>query len=168
MSALSRLMDLCTPSARSLPSAAAPACLAMSHSRPYALVIEGHQEIAECMRCALEELRVFSMISHDVESGLKMARAMHFNLLILDVLIPGMDGLAVCRAIRKTPALREVPVMFVNCVTSAEAQAQAAGLGVAHCLCQPFEPAEFQTQVERILAEEAQRRPKRRPNMPPV
>ncbi len=131
----------------------------MSHSRPFVLVIEDHPEVAECMRCALEQMRAFSMISHDGETGLKMTRVMNFDLIILDILMPGMNGLEVCQAIRQTPAGRDVPVMFVSCVTNPEAQAQAAALGAAHYLCKPFELAEFQTQVERILTATTQRPP---------
>lgn len=160
MSTLSRLLHLGPPGAPSLAQAPAPSRLPASSSRPYVLVIEDHPEAAECMRCALEQLRVFSMISHDGETGLKMAGVMHFNLIILDVLMPGMNGFDVCRAIRKTPALRDVPVMFVTCVTSREAQEQAAGLGAAHYLCKPFDLIEFQTQVERILADEGKRQAK--------
>lgn len=129
-------------------------------TRPHVLVVEDHAEVAECMRCALEQMRAFSMVSHDAEAGLKMAGAVNFDLIILDVLMPGMNGFELCRAIRKTPEGRDVPVMFVSCVTSPEAQAQAAELGAVHYLCKPFELVEFQTQVERILTEIAKSKPK--------
>ena len=158
MSTLSRLLHLGSPGVPSATEAPALSRLPTSPSRPYVLVIEDHPEAAECMRCALEQLRVYSMISHDGETGLKMAGVMHFNLIILDVLMPGMNGFEVCRAIRKAPALRDVPVMFVTCVTSPEAQEQAAGLGAAHYLCKPFDLVDFQTQVQRILTDEGKRR----------
>lgn len=130
------------------------------NTRPHVLVVEDDTGVAECMRCALEQMRVFTMISHDGVTGLKMAGAMNFDLIILDVLMPRMNGLELCRAIRKTPTGRDVPMMFVSCVTSPEVQAQAAALGAVHYLCKPFELAEFQTQVERILTAPAKGQPK--------
>ena len=94
------------------------------NTRPYVLVVEDDTGVAECMRCALEQMRVFSMIAHDGEIGLTMAGALNFDLIILDILMPRMNGFDLCRAIRKTPEGRDVPVMFVSCVSSPEAQAR--------------------------------------------
>ena len=136
-----------------------PRALEMN-TRPYVLVVEDHPEVAECMRCALEQLRFFTMIAHDGEIGLKMAGVLNFDLIILDVLMPRMNGFEVCQAIRMTPKGRDVPVMFVSCVTGPEAQAQAAAMGAAHYLCKPFELQEFKTQVERILTDGRKPQPK--------
>lgn len=161
MSNLSRLLRLCAPDGPGAAAAPAP-LLARSHSRFYALIIEDHPDVAEAMRCALEQIRVHAMIAHDGETGLKIAAVMHFDLVLLDILMPRMNGFEVCRSLRKLPGLHDLPVMFVSCVTDPEAQTQAAGLGAAHYLCKPFELFELQAHVERILAAEAQRQPSRR------
>lgn len=150
MNSLDSLIRLCDPSEPR--TAVAPRTRKPdSESRASVLVVEDHAEVAECMRCALDQMRVYSAICHEGETALKMAEVMHFDLIILDILLPRMNGLEVCRTIRKTPHLRAVPVMFVSCVTGLETQAEAALLGAVHFLCKPFELVEFQTQVERIL-----------------
>jgi DNA-binding response OmpR family regulator len=162
MSTLSSVVRLSTPDAPATPSVSAAPGEFRINARHYVLVVEDDSGAAECMRCALEQMRVFDMISHDGEIGLKMAGVLNFDLIIVDVLMPRMNGFELCQAIRKTPVGRDVPVMFVSCVTDAQAQAQAAALGAAHYLCKPFELVEFQTHVERILTEQAQRPPKHR------
>lgn len=115
------------------------------------LLVEDHRETAETLRCALEQMRVHAVVSHDGETALKMATAMRFSLVILDILLPGINGFETCRALQNLPTMRAVPVLFVSCVTTLEAQAQGVALGAAHYLCKPFGLPEFQAQVERIL-----------------
>lgn len=163
MSSLSRLLRLCAPDVQRASTTHAPASLlAKSHSRFYALIIEDHPDVAEAMRCALEQMRIHAMIAHDGETGLQIAAVMHFDLVLLDILMPRMNGFEVCRALRKLPGLHDLPVMFVSCPTDSEAQTEAAGLGATHYLCKPFELFELQAQVERILSAEAQCQPQRR------
>lgn len=127
------------------------------YTHPSVLIIEDHREVAESLRRVLEQMRVYAVVSPDGEAALKMAAAMRFSLVILDVLLPRMNGFEICRALRNLPNMRDVPVLFASCVTSPAAQAEGAALGAAHYLCKPFKLVEFQTQVERILIADAQR-----------
>ncbi len=134
--------------------------LTRSRWRPAVLIVEDHAEVADCLRRALAQMGVQALISHDGETALKMAAVMHFDFVILDILLPGQDGFAVFRGLRNLPTTRDVPIMFVTCVTDEEAQAKGRALGAAHYLCKPFELAEFQHHAERILSAEADRRAK--------
>lgn len=163
MSSLNHLLRLCEPAAPSASATPIPSpLLATNRSRFYALIIEDHPDVAEAMRCALEKMHVHAMIAHDGATGLQIAAVMHFDLVLLDILMPRMNGFEVCRSLRKLPGLHDLPVMFVSCVTDPEAQKEAAGLGAAHYLCKPFELFELKAHVERILSAEAKRQPTRR------
>lgn len=124
-------------------------------TRPSVLIVEDHREVRESLRAALEQMRIYAAAAHDGETALKIAQAMRFDLVILDVLLPGMNGFEVSRALRELPQLRAVPILFATCVTGAEAQALGAKLG-AHYLCKPFGLPELQARVEQILIGEAQ------------
>lgn len=126
--------------------------------RPSVLIVEDHAEVADSLRRALAQMGAQAVVSHDGETSLKMAEVMHFDLVILDVLLPGQNGFEVFLGLRHRPTTRDVPIMLVTCVTDEASQARGRELGAAHYLCKPFELAEFQSQVERILRAEAERR----------
>jgi DNA-binding response OmpR family regulator len=131
----------------------------MSPTCPFALIIEDHREVAESMCRVLERMGVAATIARDGEAALKYVEAMHFDLIIVDILLPRVNGFEVVRAIRLNPHLRAVPVMIVSCVTDPEAQAQGAAMGAVHYLCKPFEMFEFQARVEHILKGRMMRSP---------
>lgn len=131
----------------------------MNPAAPFALVVEDHHEVAESLRRVLEKMGVVAVVAQDGEAALKVMNTQHFDLIVVDILLPRVNGLEVMRAIRLLSHLREVPVIVISCVTDAEAQAQAAAMGAVHYLCKPFEMFEFQAQVERILKPQLMRRP---------
>lgn len=128
--------------------------------RPAALIVEDHPEVADCMRRALLRLNVQALVSPDGETALRMAAVMQFDFVLLDVLLPGQNGFEVFAGLRNLPTTRDVPIMFVTCVTDDASQARGRAMGAAHYLCKPFELVEFQGHVERILGAEAERRAK--------
>lgn len=128
--------------------------------RPAGLIVEDHDEVADCMRRALAQMGVQALVSHDGEMALKMASVMHFDFVVLDILLPGQNGFEVFRALRNLPTTHDVPIMFVTCVTDEASQAMGRELGAVHYLCKPFELPEFQRHMGRILSAEAERRAK--------
>jgi len=140
-------------------SAALEQLLALTRGawRPTVLIIEDHAEIADCLCRMLAHMRIQAMVSRDGETGLKMASVMRFDCVILDILLPGKNGFDVFRELRNLPLMREVPIMFVSCLTDKASMATSRQLGAAHYLCKPFELAEFQQHVERILNAELER-----------
>ena len=69
--------------------------------RPAVLVVEDEPNIRElvCLHLGLEDYDCVEC--GDGESALKLARSRHFDLVILDLMLPGLDGVTVCRAIRR-------------------------------------------------------------------
>jgi DNA-binding response OmpR family regulator len=134
--------------------------LSLTHGRwrPTALIVEDHPDVADGLRRVLLQMQVQSLVSPDGELAVKMAKVIHFDFVILDILLPGQDGFEVFHALRNLPTTIAAPVMFVTCVTDEASQAKGRDLGAAHYLCKPFELAEFQSHFGRILRAEAQRR----------
>lgn len=119
-----------------------------------ALLVEDHCETSETLHCALEQMRIYAVVAHDGETALKIAGAMRFNLVILDVLLPCINGFETCRALRNLPEVRDVPVLFMGATSAAQSRSAALG---THYLCKPFGLPEFQARVEQILIAETQR-----------
>src|SRR5690349_3548740 len=74
----------------------------------------------------------------DGNHGLKLLTSEPFGVAVLDVMMPGIDGLTLCRILRKTPAAGSVKVLIVSAAVT-EAQALAAGADAF--LSKPFRPS---------------------------
>jgi DNA-binding response OmpR family regulator len=83
--------------------------------------------------------------------GLKTARRIIPNLVILDVIMPGMDGYTVCREMRADPILAEVPVLFVTAKIKDEDKITGFNAGADDYLSKPFNIDELVLRVRAIL-----------------
>lgn len=63
------------------------------------------------------------------------------DLILLDILMPQMDGWAVCQRLKADPALRHIPVVFLSARNDAADRARGLALGAADCLSKPIDPA---------------------------
>ena len=75
------------------------------------LIIEDDRSIAELERDYLQADGIEAVVAENGRTGLAYALEEHFDLIVLDVMLPGMDGFEVCREIR---ARKEVPVLIVS------------------------------------------------------
>jgi two-component system response regulator RpaA len=115
------------------------------------LVIEDDDIVARTIERSLrgEEFRV-DLASSGVE-GLKAARRNRPELIILDVIMPGMDGYAVCREIRADPVLTSIPVLFLTAKIKDEDKIMGFNAGADDYLCKPFNIDELILRVRAIL-----------------
>jgi two-component system response regulator RpaA len=115
------------------------------------LVIEDDDIVARTIERSLrgEEFRV-DLTSSGVE-GLKAARRNRPDLIILDVIMPGMDGYAVCREIRADPVLTIIPVLFLTAKIKDEDKITGFNAGADDYLCKPFNIDELILRVRAIL-----------------
>ena len=79
--------------------------------KPHVLIIEDDPSIADLKKDYLEINDMTVTIEHDVKKGLEAALNEPFDLIILDVMLPTMDGFEICRAIRKK---KQTPIMIVS------------------------------------------------------
>jgi CheY-like chemotaxis protein len=93
--------------------------------------------------------------AHDGREALALMTQESPALVVLDVMMPVMDGLEVLRRAKADPALRKIPVIMV---TSREQDAdilEAIKIGAADYLVKPFVPTEFLARVARVIAQRA-------------
>ena len=90
------------------------------------------------------------------EEGLGMARDLHPDLVLLDVMMPGLDGFQVCQALQQDPATRDIPVLILSCRGGVEDIARGLEAGALDYISKPFEPLELLARVRTHL--ELQRR----------
>ena len=83
--------------------------------------------------------------------GLAMLRATTFDAAILDVMLPGMDGFALCREIRRTPRISDIPIVMLTARGDVMDRVVGLELGADDYLPKPFEPRELVARLQTIL-----------------
>ena len=73
------------------------------------------------------------------------------DLVVLDVLMPGMDGYAIFEQMRASPALASVPVIFLTAISELPARLKGLRVGAEDYICKPFEVAELEARIKAIL-----------------
>lgn len=82
-------------------------------------------------------------------TGLDLAAREHFDLIVLDIQLPGMDGYDVARALRVLPATTTVPIIAVTSYAMAGDREKALAAGCSHYIEKPIDPATFADEVLR-------------------
>jgi len=119
--------------------------------RPAVLVVEDEQNIRElvCLHLGLESYDCIQ--AADGEEALKLARGRPFDLVILDVMLPGLDGVTVCRAIRRDSANPDVPVLMLTARREESDKVVGLESGADDYLTKPFGVRELVARVRALL-----------------
>ena len=88
------------------------------------------------------------------EMGLSMAAQARPDLVLLDIMMPGMDGLETCRRFRANPALRDVPIVFVTALTDTGSEVEGLALGAADYLHKPINVDIARQRIKNLLERE--------------
>ena len=116
-------------------------------SRGTVLVIDDDPNACELMMRSLAKEGFRVLVAGNGEDGLKMARENHPNVITLDVLMPGMDGWAVLRALKADPELSSIPVIMI---TMADDRSLGYALGASDYLTKPIDRDRLATSVRRF------------------
>ncbi|MGE5140574.1 MAG: response regulator, partial [Rudaea sp.] len=91
------------------------------------------------------------VLAENGEQALEMVRTQPFDLLLLDIVMPVMDGYQVLEQIRADPALRSVPVIVISAVEEMESVVRCIGMGAADYLPKPFDPVLLRARIGACL-----------------
>lgn len=111
------------------------------------LAVEDHPEVGDLMRQALARAHVEVTIITTGEEALKIVRQQSFDLILLDIGLPGMSGLEVCPELKADKAMRAIPVIFVTGQTSSPYKQEAKQLGAVDFIEKPFELLDFLSRI---------------------
>ncbi|MGZ3387552.1 MAG: response regulator, partial [Isosphaeraceae bacterium] len=94
------------------------------------------------------------------EHGLRLARELQPDLLLLDVMMPGLDGPATLKQLRADPAIAHIPVIFMTAKAMPEDIKRFRAMGACGVIAKPFDPMELYGQVLSIWQAMAAERPR--------
>jgi two-component system response regulator ResD len=112
------------------------------------LVIEDEANIAQILRLYLEQANFTVLAASDGVAGLELHAREHPDLVILDLMLPALDGMEVCRRIR---AWANTPILMLTARQSEEDRIAGLELGADDYLVKPFSPREVVSRVKAIL-----------------
>lgn len=113
------------------------------------LIIEDEESIADLEKDYLELSDFQVRIENSGDSGLEAALAEEFDLVILDLMLPGMDGFEVCRKIREK---KDIPILMVSAKKDDIDKIRGLGLGADDYMTKPFSPSELVARVKAHMA----------------
>ncbi|MBT3595830.1 MAG: response regulator [Verrucomicrobia bacterium] len=90
--------------------------------------------------------------ANDGVQALKVAEAQKPNVIVLDVLMPGMDGVTALKNLKKNPVLKLIPVILLTARGHTLDPEEAKKAGASYYLTKPFSPTELLKQVQQLAA----------------
>ena len=113
------------------------------------LIIEDEESIADLEKDYLELSGFEVEVANDGQTGLEKALSGDFDLVILDLMLPGVDGFEICRKVR---AEKNTPIIMVSAKKDDIDKIRGLGLGADDYMTKPFSPSELVARVKAHLA----------------
>lgn len=113
------------------------------------LIVEDEVAIAELEKDYLEMNNYKVDVATDGKTGLSLALDEEYDLIILDLMIPGIDGQTICREVRKE---KDIPIIVVSARKEEWDKVQMLGIGADDYMTKPFSPSELVARVKAHLA----------------
>jgi DNA-binding response OmpR family regulator len=128
-----------------------------SEKKPIVLVVDDDELAAKAVMKVIERRGFTTLTAFSGREGLDILATQAIDVLVLDVMMPEMSGLEVCRELRKDGRFNDLPVILLTGCDDFETRAAGMKLGVSEFLCKPFAHHELiarinnQLEVRRIL-----------------
>lgn len=115
------------------------------------LVVEDDADLVELLRFNLKKAGFAVGTAGDGIEALKKARSLIPDLVLLDLMLPELDGFAVCEVLRRDPALAHVPVIMLTALSSELARLAGIEAGANEYVVKPFSPKQLISRIEALL-----------------
>ncbi|MCD6082233.1 response regulator [candidate division WOR-3 bacterium] len=117
------------------------------------LVVEDEPEIRILVKTILEKAGYSVVEAEDGEAALRLVNEEEPDLVLLDVMIPGIEGWEVCRRIRENEATRRIPIIMVTVRTTDEDIQRSVECGANAHINKPFDQRELLDTIKKLLGE---------------
>ena len=119
------------------------------------LVVDADAQFRAVLRHRLKRERYEVCVAADGPDALRKARAEPFDLMILDVLLPGIDGLEVLHRIKSDPSTQDMPVIVLSALSGRAYSDRAAELGADECIAKPVSLQSLVAEIRGVLGGKA-------------
>ena len=115
------------------------------------LIVEDEPDIAELVKYHLEKAGLPARVIGDGKQALDLIVREHPALVVLDLMLPGLDGMEVCRRLRGSPATRGIPVIMLTAKAEEVDRIVGLEMGADDYVPKPFSPRELVARVKAVL-----------------
>ncbi|MGP1385795.1 MAG: response regulator [Thainema sp.] len=116
------------------------------------LVIDDEIDIREMVKVSLEIVAKFDvLVAASSQEGLALAAAQQPDAILLDVLMPGTNGLMLLQQLQANPDTQNIPVVFLTAKTRSSDQQHMIDVGAKGVITKPFKPVDLAEQLQEIL-----------------
>lgn len=127
------------------------------------LIVEDEKDIVKMLEYNLKKEGFRSICAYDGEYALDLATREHPDLIVLDLMLPGMDGLEVCKTLKKEDKTASIPIIMLTAKTQEADKVIGLELGADDYMTKPFSPRELIARIKAVL-----RRAKEKEKLPQV
>ncbi|MBK7142362.1 MAG: response regulator transcription factor [bacterium] len=120
-------------------------------ARESVLIIEDEEDIQELINYSLSKEGYLTTAVISGEDGLKTAKSKQPNLIVLDLMLPGMDGLEICRLLKNDPKTQHIPIVMLTAKGEESDVITGLELGADDYITKPFSPKVLVARIRTIL-----------------
>ena len=125
--------------------------VAAGESRKKILIVDDNKAIAEFLKDILKE-QYECIVANSGKAGIAVCSSVVPNLMIVDVMMPGMSGLEMCRRLKKNSKLSEIPIILLTAKDDKATEAESIEIGIDTFMSKPFEAPILLARVNQLLA----------------
>ena len=115
------------------------------------LVVDDEPDVLELVVYHLEKEAYRVDVADTGNQALKMARENLPSLLVLDLMLPGINGLEICRLLKRDPKTRDIPILMLTARAAEEDRIKGLELGAHDYVTKPFSPRELVLRIKNLL-----------------
>ncbi len=123
----------------------------LNMAKPKILIVEDDPDISELIHFNLEKAGYQTVRAEDGEQALRLAQKHQPDLILLDLLLPGLNGLEVCRRLKRDPAMQHIPIMMVTAKGEEMDRVVGLELGADDYVVKPFSIREIILRIQKLL-----------------
>ena len=116
------------------------------------LIVEDNQANVKLVSILLERVGHTVLCAVDAETGMTLARAEHPDLILMDIQLPGMDGLAATALLRQDPATATIPVIALTALAMKDDKEKTLAAGCDAYIAKPLRYQELYAAIDALLA----------------
>lgn len=117
---------------------------------PRILIVDDERDYVELVQFRLAGLGCEFIVANDGVQALSQARQFKPNLILLDILLPDLDGLSVCEILRRQPATKKIPIIFMSAL-SGEVTKRTAAMDAEDFFTKPLDLTRLEKRIGELL-----------------
>ena len=116
------------------------------------LIVDDEEDVLSLLKIRLTAKGYFVITATNGKDALMLANSKHPDIIVLDILMPGMDGPEIATRLKESPGTRDIPVMFLTCLYAKAEESESGHLvGDRLIFAKPFDSEELADTIEKLL-----------------